>query len=76
MSNVPEEIQKTVANLADAMKSNPSCLAVVLLTALFLLIGAYSLEHERNRQQQRYEQLFSICFSNPTAPPETRAPPL
>jgi hypothetical protein len=61
MSNVPEEIQKTVTGVAEAMKENPSCFAAICLAAIFALLTYLSLTIERQEAHERAMALIEKC---------------
>jgi hypothetical protein len=61
MSNVPEEIQKTVTSVTEALKTNPSCLAAILLAAIFALLTYFSMTIERHEAHERAMALITKC---------------
>lgn len=52
---------KIVSGIAEAMKSNPSCLAAVLLSALFAVLTYWSLKQDREFYQVRQMALIQRC---------------
>jgi hypothetical protein len=50
-----------VHSVADAMKNNPTCLAAVLLSAMFALLTYLSLAGERSEMHERQLKLIERC---------------
>jgi hypothetical protein len=63
--SVPEEAGKVAVSAVEALKSNPSCLAALLVVALFAILSYF----EDSRQSERMElrvaevaKLLNACF--------------
>lgn len=69
--NIPEETGKTISNVADALRGNPSCLAAILLAAMFAVLTYLSLVGEREDMQRRQMALIDRCQF---LPPHTDPP--
>lgn len=61
---------KTVSSVANAMRSNPSCLAAIILAAFFALLTYQSMRAERAESHARQLALISRCsFTAPADHP-------
>lgn len=63
--SIPEEAGKTISNVADALKTNPSCLAAITLAAIFGILTYLTLRDEQAQTQQRQMLLLEKCFPTP-----------
>src|SRR5262245_10658547 len=64
---VPEQAGKVATSAIDAFKTNPSCLAAILLAALFAFLTYIGLQREAERSQKRLEGVVGIlnrCLDN------------
>lgn len=50
-----------VHSVTEAMKGNPSCLAAIMLAALFGLLNHFSIVGEREEMQERQMALIERC---------------
>jgi hypothetical protein len=58
---VTEEAGKTITGVAESMKSSPSCIAAILLAAMFSALSYASLRNERTDMQERQMALIERC---------------
>lgn len=66
--SLPEETGKTISNVADAMKTSPACLALVLLVTV---IAGLSTWNNHNRNIQQHDELMTVIK---TCGPKGNAP--
>jgi hypothetical protein len=63
---LPEQAGKVATAAIEGMKSNPSCLAALLVVALFGLLNYFEQERQTERMEQRVAEvskLLNLCFS-------------
>jgi len=51
-----------VSDLIHAMKNNPSCLAAILLAALFAVLTYFALQADADRRAKIIELMLTRCF--------------
>lgn len=56
------------SDLAAGLKQNPSCLAAILLAALFAFLTYHALTGERQEAHERAMAIIAKCFPNGTPP--------
>lgn len=59
---IAEEASKTISAVAESMKGSPSCLAAILLAALFAGFTYLSLVAERHEMHERQMALIDKCI--------------
>jgi hypothetical protein len=60
------EIGKSVSSVAESLKDNPSCLAAILLAAMFAVLTYFSMRQDREYYQERQMALIQRCtFTDP-----------
>lgn len=62
MSNTVEEAGKVATSAIDAMKGNPSCLAAIILAALFALLTFYAMQRDADRKAKTVDILLTKCI--------------
>lgn len=63
--SLPEQAGKVATNAIDAMRGNPSCLAALLVVALYGLLNYFENERQNERIEQRVAEvsrLLDTCF--------------
>ena len=60
---VPEQVGKVATGAIDALKTNPSCLAAILLAALFAVLVYVGSQREGERAQRRLEVTMEMLQS-------------
>jgi hypothetical protein len=73
--SLPEQAGKVATNAIDAMKTNPSCLAALMVVALFAVLNYFEDERQTERMEQRVDvvqDLLNRCFPTGKQGPETR----
>ena len=60
---LPEQAGKVAAGAIDALKTNPSCLAAILLAALFAILVYIGSQREGERAQRRLEITMEMLQS-------------
>lgn len=66
------ELGKAVASTADAFKTNPSCLAAIILAALFAVLTYIAMQREAERYNARVEAMMTLinrCMDDAEAKP-------
>lgn len=64
---IPEHVGKVATSAIDALKVNPSCLAAILLAAIFAVLTFLALQNQVERDTARLAatmQLLQSCMSN------------
>jgi len=59
---VEEEAGKIASGAIDALKTNPMCLAVLLLSCVVLWLGYLSLQNENERRSRVNIEILERCF--------------
>jgi hypothetical protein len=62
---IPEQAGKVATSAIDAMKANPSCLAALLVVALFGVLQYFEDVRQNERMEQRVvevSKLLNSCF--------------
>jgi hypothetical protein len=54
------EAGKAVSNAIEGLKTNPSCLAAILLAALFAVLTYVAMQREAERYNARVETMMSL----------------
>ena len=60
---LPEQAGKVATGAIDALKTNPSCLAAILLAALFAILVYIGSQREGERAQRRLEITMEMLQS-------------
>jgi hypothetical protein len=60
--SLPEEVGKVATSAVDALKSNPLCLAVVLLTIVLSLLAFYRERHSQEERSKVVTELIERCM--------------
>lgn len=58
--SVPEQVGKVASGTVDALKTNPSCLAAIILAALFAILTYIAMQREAERYNARVETMMSL----------------
>ena len=61
MNTVPEEAGKVATSAIDAMRSNPSCLAALLVVAIFAVISFIANQRDAERKTKTIDILLTRC---------------
>ncbi|MEJ6847542.1 hypothetical protein V3589_15140 [Sinorhizobium fredii] len=70
-----EKVTGIVATVADSMKGNPSCLAAILLAAMFGAFVYFGGQANQRRQHDAFDKLMAVCFADPSTGPLPRREP-
>jgi hypothetical protein len=65
--SIPENASKVATSAIDAMKTNPSCLAALLVVALFAVLQYFEDSRQSERMEQRVVEvgkLLNMCFQS------------
>jgi hypothetical protein len=62
MSNAVEEASKVASSAIDALKSNPMCLALLILSLAFMSGTVFVAKGNRERQHEEMLSIYSRCF--------------
>lgn len=57
-----EEGGKVATSIVDGLKNNPSCLAAILLAAMFALLTFFALQRADQRNQDARMAMLERCF--------------
>ena len=57
---IPEQTGKIVTSVTDGLKTNPSCLAAIVLAAFFALLTYIALQREAERSQLRLQSTIDL----------------
>jgi hypothetical protein len=71
MNTIPEEAGRVATSAIEGLKTNPSCLAAILLAALFALLTFFALQGEERRAHDRMmeiSKLLHACYPASAAP--------
>ena len=60
--SLPEEVGKVAASAIDGLKSNPLCLAVVLLTIVLAVLAFYRERHSQEERSRIVTELVERCM--------------
>jgi len=60
--SVPEEAGKAVSSVAEALKSNPSCLAAICLAGIFALLTFFALQRADQRNYDARMAILERCI--------------
>lgn len=58
-----------IADFAAGLKANPSCLAAIILAALFAFLTYSAMTKERAEAHERAMAIIAKCFPDNKAPP-------
>ena len=66
---VPEETGKVATSIVEGLKTSPSCLAAIILAAMFALLTFYALQRDADRRSKTVDTLLAHCvFPGPDKP--------
>jgi len=57
-----EEVGKVASETVAAVKTNPSCLAAILLAAMFAVLTYVAFQRDADRRSRTVEIVLSRCF--------------
>lgn len=57
---VPEQAGKVATSVVEGLKTNPSCLAAILLAGIFAFLTYIGLQREAERSQRRLEGVVKL----------------
>ena len=60
--SMPEEAGKAVSSVVDGLKGNPSCLAAIVLAALFAVLTFYAMQKDAERKAKTVDILLQHCI--------------
>jgi hypothetical protein len=60
--SLPEEAAKVATSAVDALKTNPLCLAVVLLTIVLAILSFYRERHSQEERSRIVTELVERCM--------------
>lgn len=63
--SITEEAGKVASGVVDALKSSPSCLAAILMAALFASMVFFSAKDRDRQFHERQLALMQACFPSP-----------
>lgn len=58
-----EEAGKVATSAVEALKTNPSCLAAIMLAALFAGLTFYALQRDADRRAKTTDILLERCYA-------------
>jgi hypothetical protein len=61
--SIPEQAGKVATSAIDAMKTNPSCLAALLVVALFGILNYFESERQNTRMMERTKEVGELLNS-------------
>ena len=67
--SLPEEAGKVASNAIEAMRTNPSCLAALLLAAMFVVLLYTVNQREADRRAHTVDTMLERCFPTEGAGP-------
>lgn len=63
--SIPEEAGKVLHNAIEGLKVNPSCLAAIMLAAMFALLIYFSAKDREDQYHARISLLLERCLYQP-----------
>jgi len=57
-----EEAAKAATSAIDAMRTNPSCLAALMLAAMFSMLSYYNNQRDDEQRSRTLDILMKSCF--------------
>jgi hypothetical protein len=68
----PEEAGKVATSAIEALKAAPSCLAALLLCAMFIALSYFNNQREAERKAKTLDIVMERCFPRPEGPQNPR----
>lgn len=65
MGSPGEEVGKVATSAIDAMRSNPACLAALILAAMFVGLIYFHTQREGDRRAHLFDEVMERCFPTP-----------
>jgi hypothetical protein len=78
MTTIPEEAGKVATSAIEGLKTNPACLAAIIMAAIFAAMFFFIGQQNERRSHERMVEvvkLLQVCFpagGEPTYPPRAR----
>ena len=69
-----ENVRDVATSAIDAMRSNPMCLALLILSLSFVAVVYFSSQANRARQHDEFMTLYGRCLSAQTTRTDERMP--
>lgn len=60
--SIQEEAGKVATGAIDALKGSPTCLAAILLAALFSVLTFFAYQHDADRRAAAINLMITRCF--------------
>lgn len=70
---IPEEAGKVATSTVEALKTNPSCLAAIILAGIFAVLTFFAMQRDADRRARTTDLLLQRCFyDHGITPPQSK----